>query len=169
LYADDFVAGFERRAEAEHFQRDHRERLDTFKLELQTEKTRLLEFGRFEYQDRTRRRESKPDTLTFFGFTFICGRTWKGGFSVLRQTIQKRLRPKVQSMKQELHKRLPDSIPEQRAWLQTVLLEHYRYYGVPMNGPALRSFWNQVIRVWRQALPRRSQRGCIITTTAWTG
>jgi RNA-directed DNA polymerase len=160
-YADDFVAGFERRAEAERFQRDLRERLDRFKLELQTDKTRLLEFGRFACQDRARRGASKPDTFSFLGFTFICGRTRKGGFSVLRQTIQKRMRAKVQSLKQELHQRLHDPIPEQGAWLRTVLLGHYRYYGVPMNGPALRAFWNQVIRLWREALRRRSQRGRI--------
>jgi len=160
-YADDFVAGFERRAEAECFQRDLRERLDKFKLELQTDKTRLIEFGRFARLDRARRGASKPDTFTFLGFTFICGRTRKGGFSVLRQTIQKRVRAKVQSLKQELHKRLHDPIPEQGAWLRTVLLGHYRYYGVPLNRPALRAFWNQVIRLWRQALRRRSQRARI--------
>ena len=87
-YADDFVAGFERRAEAERFQRDLKARLDRFTLELQTEKTRLLEFGRFATQDRARRGESKPDTFSFLGFTFICGRTRKGGYCVLRQTIQ---------------------------------------------------------------------------------
>jgi len=160
-YADDFVAGFEGRAEAERFQRDLRERLNRFKLELQTDKTRLLEFGRFASLDRARRGESKPDTFTFLGFTFSCGRTRKGGFSVLRQTIQKRMRAKVQSLKQELHRRLHDPIPEQGAWLRTVLLGHYRYYGVPMNGPALRAFWNEVIRLWRVGLRRRSQRGRI--------
>jgi RNA-directed DNA polymerase len=157
-YADDFVAGFERRAEAERFQRDLSERFDKFKLELQTDKTRLLEFGRFASLDRARRGQSKPETFTFLGFTFICGRTRKGGYSVLRQTIQKRMRAKVQAIKQELHRRLHDPIPKQGAWLRTVLLGHYRYYGVPMNGAALRAFWNQVIRLWRVALRRRSQR-----------
>jgi hypothetical protein len=78
-----------------------------------------------------------------------------------RNAFLKRMRAKVQSLKQELHQRVHDPIPEQGAWLRTVLLGHYRYYGVPMNGPALRAFWKEVIRVWRTALRRRSQRGRI--------
>jgi len=122
--ADDFVAGVERRAAAERFQHDLRARRDRFKLEWQTDKPRLLEFGRFACQDRARRGASKPDTCTFLGCTFICGRTRQGGFSVRRQTIQKRMRAKVQSRKRELHQRQHDPIPEQGAWLRTVLLGH---------------------------------------------
>ena len=42
-YADDFVVGFEHRAEAEQFQRDLAERLSKFHLELQADKTRLID------------------------------------------------------------------------------------------------------------------------------
>jgi hypothetical protein len=157
-YADDFVVGFEQRADAEQFQQDLTTRLHTFKLELQIDKTRLLEFGRFAEPNRARRGDSKPETFNFLGFTFICGRTRKGGFSLLRQTMQKRLRTKLQALKQELKQRMHAPIPEQGNWLRAVLLGHYRYYGVPMNGQALRTFRNQVIRLWQQALRRRSQR-----------
>jgi hypothetical protein len=34
---------------------------------------------------------------------------------------------------------------------------HLRYYGVPMNGPALFTFCFQVGRLWCRALRRRSQ------------
>ena len=46
-YADDFVAGFQRRADAKRFLRDLGERCAEFGLELHPEKTRLVEFGRF--------------------------------------------------------------------------------------------------------------------------
>ena len=46
-YADDLVVGFESRAEAERFLKAFRERLAKFGLELNAEKTRLIEFGRF--------------------------------------------------------------------------------------------------------------------------
>ena len=45
-YADDLVAGFQH-ADAERFLRDFQERLAKFGLEIQPEKTRLIEFGRF--------------------------------------------------------------------------------------------------------------------------
>jgi RNA-directed DNA polymerase len=158
-YADDFVVGFKHRAEAERFQRELTARLGEFKLELQTDKTRLLEWGRFAARQRAERGEGKPETFSFLGFTFICGRTREGGFSVLRQTMQKRLRAKLQALKQELRQRREAPIPEQGKWLRSVLLGHYRYYGVPMNGEALRTFRSQVIQLWQQALRRRSQRG----------
>jgi RNA-directed DNA polymerase len=160
-YADDFVAGFEHRADAERFEQELAARLNTFKLELQSEKTRLIEFGRFAASNRARRGKAKPETFSFLGFTFICGQSWKGGFTVLRQTMQKRMRVKLEALKQELKQRVQAPIREQGSWLRTVLEGHYRYYGVPMNGSALRTFRNQVIRLWRQALKRRSQRGHI--------
>ena len=45
-YADDFVMGFQERAEAERFLEELRERLRKFGLELHPEKTRLIAFGR---------------------------------------------------------------------------------------------------------------------------
>ncbi len=45
-YADDFVVGFQHRHEAEQFLDALRQRLEKFALALNTEKTRLLEFGR---------------------------------------------------------------------------------------------------------------------------
>ena len=52
-FADDFVVGFEHREDAERFWADLRERLAKFGLELNAEKTRLIEFGRFAAERRT--------------------------------------------------------------------------------------------------------------------
>ena len=51
-FADDAVVGFQYRDDAERFWADLRERLARFSLELNAEKTRLIEFGRFAAQDR---------------------------------------------------------------------------------------------------------------------
>jgi RNA-directed DNA polymerase len=72
-YADDLVAGFESRAEAELFLKAFKERLAKFGLELNAEKTRLIEFGRFAAPNREQRGEGKPETFTFLGFTHYCG------------------------------------------------------------------------------------------------
>ena len=53
-FADDFVVGFEHRDDAERFWADLRERLAKFSLELNAEKTRLIEFGRFAAGRRSR-------------------------------------------------------------------------------------------------------------------
>ena len=71
-FADDYVAGFEHREDAERFLDDLRERFAQFGLELHAEKTRLIEFGRFAARDREARGLGKPETFKFLGFTHAC-------------------------------------------------------------------------------------------------
>ena len=73
-FADDYVAGFEDREDAERFLADLRGRFAEFGLELHPDKTRLIEFGRFAAQNRERRNDRKPDTFDFLGLTHICGK-----------------------------------------------------------------------------------------------
>jgi len=80
-YADDYVAGFEHREDAERFLADLRERFAEFGLELHPEKTRLIEFGRFAAERRERHGLRKPETFDFLGFTHICATNRRGGFS----------------------------------------------------------------------------------------
>ena len=83
-YADDLVAGFQHRADAERFLKEFQERLAKFGLEVHPDKTRLIEFGRFA-RDRKQPGQGKPETFTFLGFTHYCGKrrtmvpSWSGG------------------------------------------------------------------------------------------
>ena len=72
-YADDFVCGFEREADAKAFLADLKARMETYGLSLHPEKTRLIEFGRYAAERRASRGLGKPETFTFLGFTHICG------------------------------------------------------------------------------------------------
>ncbi len=157
-YGDDFVAGFEHRGDAERFWTELRARFQQFNLELHPEKTRLIEFGRFAADRRQRRGQGKPETFDFLGLTHICSQTRKGKFTVRRKTIAKRLRTKLQEVKAALRRRLHEPIPQQGAWLGSVLRGHYRYYGVPRNSSLLAVFHDRVMRYWCQTLRRRSQR-----------
>jgi len=111
-YADDWVAGFQFRDDAERFKRAVEERLGEFGLKLHPDKTRLIEFGRFARDNRRRRKQSKPQTFDFLGFTHCCGQTRKGKFMVLRLTSAKRLRAKLQAVKIELRRRMHRPIKE---------------------------------------------------------
>ena len=157
-FADDFVVGFEHRQDAVQFLAELRDRLGRFGLELHPDKTRLIEFGRFADQNRRGRGDGKPETFNFLGFTHSCAKTRRGRFTVLRQTMRSRWQAKLQEVKGELRRRLHVALPEQGAYLHRVVLGHFRYYGVPMNGPALRAFRAAVGRIWRRVLLRRSQR-----------
>ena len=106
-----------------------------------------------------RRGLGKPETFDFLGFTHICGKKRSNGrFTVLRQTIRKRLHAKLQEVKAELRRRMHRPIREQGTWLRSVVGGHVRYYGVPMNAPALRTFRFQVGWLWMRTLRRRGQR-----------
>lgn len=59
-YADDFVIGFEHRAEAEACLEELRARFAKFGLRLHDGKTRLIEFGRFAAANRKARGEGRP-------------------------------------------------------------------------------------------------------------
>ena len=83
-------------------------------------------------------------------------------YTVRRQTIRKRMQAKLNEVKAELRRRMHDPIPEQGQWLAAVVRGHIRYYGVPMNLPALWIFRFQVGRLWHRALSRRSQNGRIL-------
>jgi len=75
--ADDFVVGFEHREDAERFWSDLRDRLAKFGLELNAEKTRLIEFGRHAARDRAARGLGKPETFQFLGSRTCAGRPGK--------------------------------------------------------------------------------------------
>jgi RNA-directed DNA polymerase len=64
-YADDAVLGFQHQSDAERFRRDLEQRLIRFGLALNTDKTRLVRFGRYAAQQRAERGLGKPETFDF--------------------------------------------------------------------------------------------------------
>jgi RNA-directed DNA polymerase len=157
-YGDDFIGGVEHRDDAERFWRELRERMGQFNVELHPEKTRLIAFGRFAADRRRRRAQGNPATFDFLGLTHICSTTRQGKFTVRRKTMVQRLRKKLHAVKDMLRRRMHWPIPQQGAWLQSVLLGHSRYYGVPRTGSLLKVFRETIMRYWGQTLRRRSQR-----------
>jgi len=157
-FADDWVAGFQYQSDAQKFLRELKERFARFGLELHSEKTRLIEFGRFAAQSRLARGQGKPETFDFLGFTHICGKTRRGKFTILRKTMRKRWQNKLKEVSWELRTRMHRPVPEQGAYLRSVLLGYMRYYGVPMNGRSLDAFRHALHRVWWKVLRRRSQK-----------
>jgi RNA-directed DNA polymerase len=158
-FADDAVLGFEHEAEARSFLEELRARFAEFSLSLHPDKTRLIEFGRHAAANREKRGCGKPETYTFLGFTFICGKSRKGRFLIRRKTRADRMRATLKRIKEELRWRMHESIPEQGRWLGQVVRGYFAYHAVPTNRPALRSFLIGVTERWRHTLSRRSQRG----------
>jgi hypothetical protein len=83
-----------------------RERFAAFALSLHSDKTRLIEFGRYAAARRARRGLGKPETFDFLGFTYICGLSRRGRFQLQRKTRRDRMRVKLQEIKVELRRRM---------------------------------------------------------------
>jgi group II intron reverse transcriptase/maturase len=157
-YLDDFIVGFQHYGDAEGFLVVLRERLGQFGLTLHPDKTRLLEFGRYAAENRQKRGQGKPETFQFLGFVHSCGRTRTGAFTVRRHTEGRRQRDKLKAVKAELQRRLHEPVSEVGRWLGSVVRGHCQYYGIAGNSRSIRQFRDEVNRLWRRALSRRSQK-----------
>ena len=157
-YADDLIVGFEHETDARRFLDEMRKRLQEFALSLHSEKTRLIEFGRFAAESRKRRGLGKPETFTFLGFTFICSKTRRGKFQIKRKSRRDRMRAKLQAIKQELRRSMHQPIPKQGRWLQQVVTGYFNYHAVPTNSSSLSAFLSHVTNLWRRTLQWRSQK-----------
>src|SRR6059058_839902 len=151
-YADDIVVGFEHEADARRFWDDMRARLEKFSLSLHPDKTRLIESGRLAAARRAQRGFGKPETFTFLGFTFICGRSRQGRFLLKRKTRRDRMQARLKEIKEELRRRLHQPIPEQGKWLRQVVAGFFNYHAVPTNGRALVAFRSHVETLWHRSL-----------------
>jgi len=163
-YADDFVMGFQYQREAERFLEEMKERFAEHGLEIHSEKTRLIEFGRFAETNRAERGEGKPETFDFLGLTHICGRTLKGNrFTIRRKTIAKRLRAKLKAVRIEIIRRRHEPVPVLGKWLRSVVQGHLNYFAVPGNKKALDAFRTEINKAWLFALRRRSHKARNLT------
>lgn len=158
VYADDFVACFQYKHEAEKFYELLKGRMAHFGLEMEESKTRLIEFGRFAEKNRRERGEGKPDTFTFLGFTHYCSTAKGGWFRVKRKTSKKKFAKKCR----ELNK----TIRDMRTWkledifkkLNQILVGYYHYYGITDNGQSLNSMKYRIERMLFYWLNRRSEK-----------
>ena len=158
VYADDFVACFEYKQEAEGFYEHLKKRMEHFGLEMEGNKTRLIEFGKHAAEDRKRRGEGKPETFTFLGFTHYCSTAKGGWFRVKRKTSKKKFAKKCR----ELNKVIRDM----RNWrlesifskLNQILTGYYHYYGITDNGRSLDMMKRKVEEMLFYWLNRRSQK-----------
>ncbi|WP_376785733.1 reverse transcriptase domain-containing protein [Ruminiclostridium cellobioparum] len=106
-YIDDFVVCFQYRADAIKLREVLEKRLAKFSLQLEPNKTRLVEFGRFSSKH-AKKRERKMETIYFLGFTHFCTRNRKGNFMVGRKTEKSRFKRSV--------KKITDKMREIRHW-----------------------------------------------------
>ena len=164
-YADDFVAGFQHKSEAEMYYAKLKERMAYFNLELEDSKSRLIEFGRFAEQNRKAKGLGKPETFDFLGFTFFMGKSRKGYPWPKVKTARKKFEKSLKNFKMWLFENKEQPARNLIKDLNVKLVGYYQYYGVTFNSYKLSAFLHRVQQFLHKVLNRR---GCGRTYT-WNG
>jgi RNA-directed DNA polymerase len=165
-FADDFVICVQYKSDAELLLTMLKERMERCHLELSEEKTRLVRFGRYAFEDWKRNRRNskrkdwqKPGTFNFLGFTHYCTCTPKGRYKIGRKTEKKRFSGSLLRAKVWL-KKIRNQYKLKVIWekISRKLVGHYRYYGVSGNYRALGMYYFRIVRLLFKWLNRRSQK-----------
>lgn len=157
VYADDFVVCFKNKGDAEVFYECLKRRMKHFGLELEEEKSRLIEFGRFA-QERAQKRGTKAETFTFLGFTHYCSVSKNGKFQVKRKTSSKKFSKKCKEVRKTIKNMRTESLETITKKLNMILVGYYHYYGINGNGKGTRDFRREVEKSLFYWLNRRSQK-----------
>ena len=126
-------------------------------MNLQEEKSRLIEFGRYAEQN-ARKRGNKPATFDFLGFTHYCSKSSKGWFRVKRKTSRKKFRKKCKEMNSLIKAKRHMPVSELIQWINKVLDGYYNYYAITDNIPKCSEFLYRISRMLFYWLNRRSQK-----------
>jgi group II intron reverse transcriptase/maturase len=157
-YCDDFICCFQYEEDAKSFYQALIERLRKFNLEIATEKTKILAFGRNANTNCKKTEKRKPDTFDFLGFTHYVDTYKNGSFRVGRKTSRKKFKMSLLKCKEwlKVNRNMP---PEELMKVLRKKMEgYYRYYGVSGNFRMLELFRDNVQGLLYKWLNRRSQR-----------
>ena len=157
VYADDFVCCFQYKEEAEQFYERLKRRMGYFGLELEEEKSRLIEFGRFA-EEVCRKRGKKPETFNFLGFTHYCSKSRNGKFRVKRKTSRKKFAKKCKEVHNLIGIMRQMKTKDIIAKINQILVGYYHYYGITDNSRRLSAFRYNVMKSLFYWLNRRSQK-----------
>jgi RNA-directed DNA polymerase len=156
-YADDFVMGFECKADAERVMKALPGRFGRYGLKIHEGKTRLVRFGRPDAERDEGGGSGKPETFDFLGFTHYWAKSRQGRWFVRRKTARKRLSRALKAVNQWCRKNRHRPLEELMRELGRKLRGHYAYYGIMCNYQSLAEYYAGATRRMREWLNRRSR------------
>jgi group II intron reverse transcriptase/maturase len=149
-FADDYVCAFEYKDDAERFYNVLGKRLKKFDLEVAEDKTKIINFDRFNKQERK--------SFVFLGFEFEWGVSRNGKTILMKQTAKKKLKNSIDRITEWIREKRSIKLSWFFKSLNAKLRGHYNYYGVIGNYPSLQYFFYQVTLMLKKWLNRRSQK-----------
>ena len=153
-YADDLVICCRYEEDAKRIKSVLGKRLAKYKLELNEEKTSMVNFSKSNL-----RRGVKQGAFEFLGFRFYLGKSLKGVTIPKLKTSGKRFRSKLNNVK-AWAKQIRNKAPLGEIWKTfcAKLRGHVQYYGVSFNFNMMSKFLYEAKKIIFKWLNRRSQR-----------
>jgi len=130
------------------------QRFAKYGLEINTEKTTVVRFGRPPRSST----ERPPGPFSFLGVVHAWGKTWRGSYTSKRKTEGKRLRRTLGECWRWCRDNRHRPPQEQYVILCAKLRGYYPYDGVRGNSPCLALVYSAATRAWRYWLHRRGGR-----------
>ncbi|WP_265022346.1 group II intron reverse transcriptase/maturase [Wolbachia endosymbiont (group B) of Ischnura elegans] len=157
-FCDDFVVCCESKVDAEEFLELLKQRLNKFGLEVSENKTRVVKFGKREWQQAIREKR-RTESFNFLGFTHYGAKSRLGRLMMGHKTSKLNLARKLKEIKEWLEK-VRGSIRLKDWWqvLKAKLTGHYNYFGISGNYWCLKQFYTSVRKLAFKWINRRSQK-----------
>jgi RNA-directed DNA polymerase len=153
-YADDAVICCEKAEDAIKIRRVLPKRLEKYKLTLNEEKTKMVEFSRQKVL-----LGIPQGTFDFLGFTFYWGKARNGKVIPKLKTSGKTMRKKLDKVTEWCRdKRNKEPLKELWKTFCAKLRGHAQYYGVSFNSERMQKFFYESTRIFFKWINRRSQK-----------
>jgi len=153
-FADDFIVGFESKADAERFMNVLPKRFEKYGLKIHPDKTKMVMFGR---PPKTAKK-SRKETFDFLGFTHYWSKSYKGFWVIKRKTRRKSAARARQELSSWIRDNMHKSLEYLSIKLRQKLQGYYNYYGVRCNSKDLRRMYRCAEKALKYWLNRRSDK-----------
>ena len=156
-FADDFVALFGCKEDADRVLEVLAKRVGKYGLQLHPDKTKLVDF----------RAQKKPataigattalaTTFNFLGFLHVWGKSRRGKHVVRQQTAKDRFARALDAINEKCRRIRTEPLADQHRQLSQKLQGHFAYFGITGNYKRLAALHYETQRIWRKWLSRRS-------------
>jgi len=158
-FADDFVALFAYKDDAERVLRVLEKRMGKYGLQLHPGKTQLVDFRAKKKPTPASGETALATTFKFLGFLHVWGKSRKGNAVVRQQTAKDRFARALKAINEKCRRMRHEPLPEQQRKLSQTLKGHFAYFGISGNYQRIADLRYEARRIWRKWLSRRSNNG----------
>jgi RNA-directed DNA polymerase len=155
-FADDFVAIFGCKEEADRVLEVLAKRMGKYGLQLHPDKTKMVDFRPIKKATAPSGEAAMATTFNFLGFLHVWGKSRKGNRVVRQQTAKDRFARALGAINEKCRRIRTEPLVDQHRQLSQKLKGHFAYFGISGNYKRLADLHYETRRIWRQWLSRRS-------------